>query len=276
MIMRPRIFDVVLALTLAVVTAQLACSIELVPAAAAQAADPGLAVTQTLQGEVPPDVVPSSPVGVTDPVAAPHPAAPAAEASVVPMSAVTWGTLIAGLAGLLAALLASWLSRKTATPFIAQLLSGIIIGLAAVSTSTAVIGLTDWKAALFSAIGVLGATIGGIMIPTAQITMTARPGVTFPSPGVPGLTTRGCAQPGMIAMLVVLGLALFAATSCAMITPAVKAGGDVVTNGYTTYVGADLTLSGAQKAERQEVACNHRRLLGLTVPAWCPPAGGAP
>lgn len=71
-----------------------------------------------------------------------------------------------------------------------------------------------------------------------------------------------------------LALAMFIPVACNPVTPGIKVAADKVTDGYTGYVRTDPLLSDQQKAERHELACNLRRLVGISVPADCPPVGG--
>lgn len=57
---------------------------------------------------------------------------------------------------------------------------------------------------------------------------------------------------------------------CRTVTPAIRAGGAFLMDGYGRYVKTDPILSQQQRSERLEVVCNHNRLLGNDVPVWCP------
>lgn len=126
------------------------------------------------------------------------------------------GLLLAALAGLLAVVLSRILSARTRTPAIAQIMSAVVIGLSAVSASTWLIGLSDWKTALMAAALILVTTITGVLTPHAQISMPARPGAPMPAnpQGLPPSATMrtrrslGFARPGGMLALLLLGLLL--------------------------------------------------------------------
>lgn len=82
-----------------------------------------------------------------------------------------------------------------------------------------------------------------------------------------------------LVMLPAVGARLFVegvvgSLACNPVTPGIKTGGAYLTDNYRTYVTSDPALSDAQKLERHEIACNHRRLLGLSIPDDCPPVPG--
>lgn len=78
--------------------------------------------------------------------------------------------------------------------------------------------------------------------------------------------------PAVGARLFVEGVAC--SLACNPVTPGIKVAADKVTEGYTGYIQTDPLLSDQQKAERHELSCNLRRLVGISVPADCPPVGG--
>lgn len=82
-----------------------------------------------------------------------------------------------------------------------------------------------------------------------------------------------------LVMLPAIGARLFVegtlgVLACNPVTPGIKVAADKVTEGYTGYIQTDPLLSDQQKAERHELSCNLRRLVGISVPADCPPVGG--
>jgi hypothetical protein len=191
------------------------------------------------------------------PVLSPVVAAVPPDAPETPVKPITWGALIAGIAAVLAALLSRLLSRIT-VPWLAQLMSGLVVGCAGVGSSLAIIGITDFKAALFAAWAVLLSTLGGVMLPHAQITMTAQPGVALPANpgGLPPRATMGaprdagCFRPGFVGLLMVLALIVIGALGCARLTDQVKADSVSAVALWGQYVQGDAHLTPAQKADR--------------------------
>ena len=60
--------------------------------------------------------------------------------------------------------------------------------------------------------------------------------------------------------------------ACNPVTPGIKIGGDSLTRDYVGMVRRDPIMPPVAAAEKIEIACNHRCLLGLDVPAdLCPP-----